>query len=104
MLPAVALKVVVVALAETSTGPATGSSALLLESVTDEPPAGAALLMVTVHVVDAPDPRLAGLQDSADTTVAVIRLTVAACDEPFKVAVMVALWSLGMLPAVALKV
>jgi hypothetical protein len=59
---AVVLKVAVVAPASTVTVPGTVSNALLLPSVTPEPPAGAGCVKVTVHVLTALCPRLVGLQ------------------------------------------
>jgi hypothetical protein len=63
---AVALNVAVVAPAATVTDAGTVREALLLASVTFEPPAGAAGAIVTVHVLTAPCPRLAGLQERLD--------------------------------------
>jgi hypothetical protein len=81
MLPAVALKVPVVLPAPTVTGLATGRSELLLERETAVPPAGAALEMVTVQDVLAPDARLVGLQTSeemvAELTGGGLRITMA---------------------------
>jgi hypothetical protein len=67
ILPTVAVNVVEVAPAGTVTELGTGSSELLLDSKTSEPPVGAAPLNVTVHVVVAPGFRLVGLQTSWET-------------------------------------
>jgi hypothetical protein len=72
-----ALKVAVVAAANTVTDAGTLRVALVLVIVTLAPPAGAALVRVTVQVVDALAPRLVGLQASEDTRVEAARLTVA---------------------------
>jgi len=92
MLPAVAENVTEVALAGTVTGwLGTGNRLLLLASPTTTPPLGAVLLKVTVHVVVAPESRLAGLHVSDDTTIDGVRRTVNVCDAPFRLAVRVAL-------------
>lgn len=68
---AVALKAPVVAPAATFTDAGTVSEVLLLASVTVEPPAGAAWVSVTVHVLTAPALNAAGEQligKSDDTT------------------------------------
>ena len=56
----------VVAPPATVTLAGTVAAALLLERVTRAPPAGAALLSVTVPVEDAPPARVAGLKDTDD--------------------------------------
>jgi hypothetical protein len=58
------LKVAVVALAATVTEAGTFNCALLSARVTEAPPAGAAEVSVTVHVLEAFAPKLAGLQTS----------------------------------------
>jgi hypothetical protein len=63
----VAINVVLVAPALTVTEAGEVRVALLFESVTAAPPAGAAFVSVIVHVVEALGPMLAGLQDSDDT-------------------------------------
>jgi hypothetical protein len=88
---AVAVKVAVVAPAETVTVAGTVSSALLLASVTLDPPAGAAWVNVTVHVLGALCPRLAGLHATPDTITEPSKLNEAAPDPPFAVPVMIAL-------------
>jgi hypothetical protein len=63
---AVALNVAVVAPTATVTIPGTVSNALLLPSVTFEPPAGAVWLRVKVHALTPLCPRLVGLQTRVD--------------------------------------
>ncbi len=67
MVPAVALKVAVVAAAATDTDPGTVRIELVLVRVTLAPPAGAAALNVTVQVEFAPELRLAGEHCKPDT-------------------------------------
>ena len=55
-------------------------------------------------MADAPELTLVGLQASADTRVEATRLTVVVWEEPFKVALTVALWLVVKAPAVAVKV
>ena len=69
----------------------TGSSALLLDRETTVPPAGAALLRVTVQVVPAPEVRLVGLHVSEVSVNGDARLIEAVCETPLRVAVRVAL-------------
>ena len=78
----VALKVALVAEEGTVTEPGTVRVLLELVSVTSAPPAGAALFNVTVHVVDAFAPTLAGLQLSDETIATVTRLTRVFADVP----------------------
>jgi hypothetical protein len=88
---AVALKVAVVAPAATVTDAGTVSSALLLASVTLEPPVGAVWVRVTVQVLMALCPRLVGLQATLETSAGASRLMVAVCELLARVAVTVAL-------------
>ena len=87
---AVALKVAVVAPAATVTDAGTVSNGLLLASVTAEPPAGEIWVMVTVQVLTALWPRVAGLQATPETSTGASRLTLALCELVPKVAVTVA--------------
>jgi post-segregation antitoxin (ccd killing protein) len=87
--------------APTVTEPGTVSAVALLDSVTVAPPV---FDRVTVHVAFAPDPRLVGLHVSPLTTVAVASEIAAVCVLPFSFAVMVAVWSLVIVPAVAANV
>src|SRR5258705_12799458 len=72
-----ALNVAVVAAAATVTDTGTVRVVLVFVSVTNAPPAGAALVSVTVQVLEAFGPRLVGLQPSDDTRAGAIRPTVA---------------------------
>jgi hypothetical protein len=87
----VALNVPVVAAAATVTDAGTVSVGLVLIRVTLAPPAGAALVSVTVQVLDALGPRLAGLHESDDTSTGATRLTVVFAEALLYVAVTVAL-------------
>ena len=86
-----ALKVADVAPAATVTDVGVVSDALSLDSATEDPPAGAALVKVTVQVLAAPETRLVGLQATAETRTGATRLMVAVWEELFRVAVTVAL-------------
>ena len=88
---AVALKVAVVAPAATVTDAGTVSEALLLASVTLEPPVREIWVMVTVQVLTALCPRLVGLQTTPETSTGANRLTVAVFELLPNVAVTVAL-------------
>ena len=66
----VALKLAAVAPEATVADAGTASAALLLESATTTPPAGAAPVSVTVQALDAFGPRLAGVQLNPDTRTA----------------------------------
>jgi hypothetical protein len=103
--PAVALNVAVVAPVATVTDAGTVSEALLLPSVTFDPPVGAVWVSVTVQVMTPLCPRLVGLQATPETSTGANRLMVAVCELVPRVAVMVALWLLAIeAAAVALKV
>jgi hypothetical protein len=72
------VKVVDVPFAGTVTAVGTGSTAALLDaSATAMPPAEAGWFKVTVHVVAAPELRLAGAHASDDTLVTGMTVTVA---------------------------
>ena len=87
MVPAVAVKVAVVAAAATVTEAGTLSSALLLDSETDDPPVGAALESVTVQVEAPALTRLAGVQVNVDTVAGALRFKVAVREDALRVAV-----------------
>jgi hypothetical protein len=70
----------------TLTDAGTVSIGLVLVSVTDAPPVGATLVRVTVQVLEAFCPRLAGLHASDDTTAGPIRLMGAVAEPLFNVA------------------
>ena len=88
---AVALKLAVVAPEGTVTDAGTESEALLLASVTLDPPAGALWERVTVHVLTALWPRLVGVQATPETRTGASRLTDAVWELLPTVAVTVAL-------------
>ncbi len=90
MVPAVAVKVAVVAVAATVTDAGTLSRALLLESETDAPPAGAALERVTVQVEAAPLAKLVGEQARELTVGGATTDTEVVCVVPFRLAESVA--------------
>jgi hypothetical protein len=87
----VELNVAVVAAAATVTEAGTVNAGLLLDRVTRAPPAGAALVKVTVQELDAFCPRLVGLQTSEETSTGATRLIVALAELLLYVAVMVEL-------------
>jgi hypothetical protein len=68
--------------AATVTDPGRLSAPVLLESVTTAPPVGAALVRVTVQVLEALGPRLAGLQASEETSTDATRLTFVVTELP----------------------
>jgi hypothetical protein len=76
IVPVVTVKVAEVAAAATVTDAGTVRVALVFDKVTLAPPVGAALVSVTVQVLDALDPRLLGLHDTAETNTAAVRFTV----------------------------
>ena len=87
----VALNVAEVAPAATVTEAGTVSTALVLVSVTTAPPAGATLVKVTVQVLEALGPRLAGCRPAKIPAPDATRLTVALAELALYVAVTVAL-------------
>jgi hypothetical protein len=87
----VALKFAVVAAAATVIEAGTVSNALLLASVTVDPPAGAVCVSVTVQLLTALCPRLVGLHTTPETITGANRLIVAVCELAARVAVTVAL-------------
>jgi hypothetical protein len=72
----VALNVPVVAAAATVIDSGTVKVLFVFVSVTLAPPASAALVSVTVHVLEALGPRLGGLQATDDTSTGATRVTV----------------------------
>jgi len=74
--PVVTLKVAEVAAAPTVTDDGTVRVELLFDRLTLAPPVGAGCVRVTVQVLDEFEPRLVGLQDTADTSTGATRLTV----------------------------
>jgi hypothetical protein len=90
MAAVVASKVAEVAAAATVTDAGTVRTALVLDRATATPPAGAAVVSVTVHVLEELGPRLVGLQTS-DETITAVRLMVALAELLLYAAVMVVL-------------
>ena len=82
MAAVVTLKVVEEAAAATVTDAGTVRVELALDSVTLAPPVGAAVLNVTVQVLEELGPRLAGLQASEETVTAATTFSVAVCVAP----------------------
>jgi hypothetical protein len=79
----VTLNVAEVAPAPTVTDAGTFKVELVFESATTAPPVGAGWLRVTVHVLEAFEPRLAGLHQIAETdTDGATRLTVVLAELP----------------------
>ena len=91
MAAVVTLKVAAVAPAATLTEAGVVSAVMLSETATLAPPVGAALVNVTVQVLEALGPRLLGVHAREDTRTGATRLTLALAELPFWVAVMVAL-------------
>jgi len=87
--PAVAVKLAVVAPDATITDAGTVSAALFEESPTDEPPVAAACDKVTVQIEVPPDTVADGEQTRLETVV-IVAVTVAVCEVPLVVAVNVA--------------
>jgi hypothetical protein len=87
----VALKVAVLAAVATVTDTGTVSVVLVFVNVTNAPPAGATLLSVTVHVLEAFGPMLVGLHPSEDTRAGAVRPALALAELLLYVAVTVAL-------------
>ncbi|HWB99179.1 MAG TPA: hypothetical protein VG672_20865 [Bryobacteraceae bacterium] len=105
MVPAVTVKVAELAPAATVTEAGVVSRLLLSDSVTVEPPDGAAALSLTVQVLEAREARLVGLQLRLEsTTLEVCSVIVAVRELLPSVAVTVADWALLMVPAVTVKV
>jgi hypothetical protein len=90
MVPAVALKVAVVAPACTPTLAGTVNNALLLFSVTVTPPPLAAFDSVMVHVEAAPEFSVAGVQESRLGTTDEPSRIESDCELPFNDAVILA--------------
>jgi len=82
MAAVVALKGADVAAAATVTEAGTVSVELVFVRLTIAPPAGAALVRVTVQVVEELGPRLLGLQASEETSADAARLTLVLAELP----------------------
>jgi hypothetical protein len=101
IVPAVAVNVAVAFPAPTTTEDGTVSAPALLARLTVAPPV---FDTVRVQVELAPGPKLAGAHVNPLTATGATRRIVALCVPPFSVAVIVAVWSLPMVPATAVKV
>jgi len=101
---AVAENVAVEDPAGTFTEVGTVNAGLLAETDTLMPPVEAGAERVRVQVEDAPASSVVALHVNADTSTGGIRLKVAVCKVPFKVAVMVALWFVVRAPTEAMNV
>jgi len=82
MVVVVPLKVAPVAPEATVTDAGTVRMALLLVKAMEAPPLGAACVRAAVHVVDALDPRLAGVQSTDETSTEAARFTVVLAELP----------------------
>ena len=105
--PAVAVNVALVAPDATVTDAGAVSAVLLSETVTTDPPPGAAPESVTVQVEAAPDTTDAGAQPRLLTVTAAggtVTVTVAVFELPLSAAVTVTAWFPVTVPAVAVKV
>jgi hypothetical protein len=65
------------------------------------PPEGAAEVRVTVQVLAPPEAKVVGFQASEERLMVATRLMEGVLDTPLRVAVRVALWVFGMVPAMA---
>jgi hypothetical protein len=101
--PAAATKFAELLPAVTVTEGGTVSVVVLLASVATAPPGPAALDRVTVQVALPPWLTPVGAQESRMMLGGITREIVAGCEEPLSVAVMAAVWSLEIVPAVAVK-
>ena len=97
--PAVALKVALLAPAATTTDAGTASAARLLSSATAAPPVP---FNTTVQVLESPAAKLAGLHWKLDKAAGVM-FTLEENEPPFSVAVIVPLWAVETAPAEAVK-
>jgi len=103
MSPAVAVKVAESKPAGTVTEGGTLRPPALLDSVTVAPPGPATFDRMTVHAEVPPDERPVGAQSSRVGTTGATRDREAVWVPPLKVATTVAVWSVAMVPAVAVK-
>ena len=104
IVPTVAVNPAVVAPAATVTLPGTVAFPLSLDSATTIPPPPAAPLSVTVHAEEPGAFTLDGLQERLLGTAPAVKFTVVFAVCAFKVAVIVAVWVLFTVPAVAVNV
>lgn len=101
--PALAIKVAVLEPAATVTDAGTVKALLLSEIATLTPPLGALLLNVTVQVLIPPANTLGEAQLSPVNVMGATNAREKTCELPFRLAVICAVWSALMLPAVAVK-
>ena len=101
--PAVTLKVADVEPAATVTDVGALRDELLSDNETDTPPVEATGVRVTVQTLVPPELRLVGLHVSPLSSTGAASEILSVCVLPFSVAVMVAVWLLVIVPAVALK-
>ena len=104
MVPALTVKLAVVAPAATLTAAGVVSSALLSERVTLVPPAGAARVKVTVQGLDCPEPKLVVLHVNPERSAGACKLKATESELLPKVAVTVADSRLLMIPATTVNV
>ena len=102
--PVVAVKAPVSAPAVTVAEAGTVRVAFVFVRLTLAPPAGAALVSVTVQAVEEFGPTLVGVQDNADTSTGETRATLVFAELPLYAAVIVAVPLLLTAAVVALKV
>jgi len=103
MVPAVAVKLTEVAPDGTVTDGGTVRAPALLDNETGTPPAPAAFDRFKVQVEAPPDDKLVGAQPKEVITVGATSETTAVWDVPLKLAVTLAVWSVVMVPAEAVK-
>ena len=103
MVPAVAVKLAEVAPATTVTVAGTLRAGLLLDSPTLVPPAGAALVRVTVQALVAAEPRVVGVQVSEASATGADKVNETVWEALPRVAVSTAVPFALMVPAVAVK-
>ena len=104
IVPAVAVKLAVVAPLSTVTEPGTVSAAALLDTDTTTPPRPAALESVTTQFDVPAELRIDGVHASEVRAGGVgTRVRVCVCELPFSDAVTIAVWFVVIVPAVAVK-
>ena len=100
---AVAGREALVAPAATVTEVGTVRAALFALSVIAVPPAGAALVRLTVQVVEVPESTVEGEQATEDRTAGAIRVRAADLELPYNEALTCAVASVLMAPTLAVK-
>ena len=102
-MPALAVKVAVVAAGETATAAGVVSSMVLLDKATKRPPEGAAPLRVTLQLATPPDVSAAGLHFNPVGTVGASSPSEKTAEDLFSEAVMVAVLTVVTAEAIASK-